>query len=470
MSINPILKKIVTTKLADCLNGEPEGLQRLFDFYHSKDIQLDSANQNFIESLETSLQDDTAFAKIFLRIGREASKSYRQKLVANLIFNQFIAGKVKREALSTGENRIPNLIVVSPTMRCNLNCTGCYSGLYTKDGELSEQELDKLFGEIREMGIYFVVISGGEPYLLKDSLLRLFKKYNDMFFLTYTNGTLIDEAVAIQLGRLGNVAPAISVEGWEKETDARRGPNTWNKILGTMSRLRKNGVLFGMSVTVTAQNMEIVTDDRFVEFFMEKGVLFGWYFMFMPVGKDPMLELVMTPQQRVSCGERIRSLRDRYPLFLADFWNDGDAVGGCLAAGRSYIHILNSGKVEPCVFAHFGADNIREKPLLEIVNSPFFKDIRKRFPYNETANLKRPCMIIDNPQVLRDIVRKHQAASGHTHAEAIVSDPDVIQWVDRYAQEFAALTDPEWEKIINDPENRWYKNGPEYQELFHDNW
>lgn len=470
MFINPIVKKMIATKLADCLNGEPEGLQKLIGFYHSKDIQLDPANQNFIESLETSLQDDTAFAKIFLRIGREASKSYRQKLVTNLIFNQFIAGKARRDAISNGEDRIPSVIVVSPTMRCNLNCTGCYSGLYTKDGELSEQELDKLFGEIRKMGIYFVVISGGEPYLLKDVLLRLFKKYNDMFFLTYTNGTLIDEAVAMQLGRLGNVAPAISVEGWEKETGARRGPNTWNKILGTMSNLRKNGVLFGISVTVTTQNMEIVTDERFIEFFMEQGVLFGWYFMFMPVGKDPMLELVMTPQQRVLCGERVRSLRDRYPLFLADFWNDGDAVGGCLAAGRSYVHILNSGKVEPCVFAHFGADNIREKPLLEIVNSPFFKDIRRRFPYNETGNLKRPCMIIDNPQVLRDIVHKHQAVSGHTHAEAIVSDPEVVQWVDRYAQEFAALTDPEWEKMINDPENRWYKKGPEYQELFLDNW
>ncbi len=188
--------------------------------------------------------------------------------------------------------------------------------------------------------------------------------------------------------------------------------------------------------------------------------------MFMPVGKDPMLELMMTPQQRVLCGQRVRALRDKYPLFLADFWNDGDIVGGCLAAGRLYVHILSNGNVEPCVFAHFGVDNVREKPLLEIVNSPFFKDIRRRFPYNEKGNLKRPCMIIDNPQVLRDSVHRCGAVSSHARAEAIVSDPAVVKWIDRYAEEFAALTDPEWEKMINDPNNPWYREGQKYKKLF----
>ncbi len=461
-----ILKRTAIKRVAACINGRVEDLKKLIVFYREHDFPPDMAMQNFINTLDASIRDGTNFAKIFLRIGKETSKSCREKLVANLIFNQFVTGRARREALSGGEDRVPAFIVVSPTMRCNLKCHGCYSGLYPTEGELSEQELDHLFGEIRNMGMYFVVISGGEPYLLKDVLLRLFKKYNDMFFLTYTNGTLIDENVAMQLGKLGNVAPAISVEGWEKETVVRRGPNTWGKILGAMSNLRKNGVFFGMSVTATKHNMEIITDEKFAEFFMDKGILFGWYFMFMPVGKDPMLELMMTPQQRVLCGQRVRALRDKYPLFLADFWNDGDIVGGCLAAGRSYVHILNNGSVEPCVFAHFSTDNIRKKPLLEIVNSPFFKDVRGQFPFNPEGNLKRPCAIIDNPKVMRGAVQRHYATSNHARAEAIVSDPTVMRWIDCYAKEFAALTDPEWEKIINDPNSRWYKKGQEYKNLF----
>ncbi len=461
-----MLKRAIVKRVAACISGKIEDLEKLILFYREHNFPPNAEMQNFIDKLAASIKNETNFAKIFLRLGKETSKSCREKFVTNLIFNQFVTGRAKREAFSEGENRIPSFVVVSPTMRCNLNCPGCYSGLYAKRGELSEQELDDLFSEIRDMGVYFIVISGGEPYLLKDALLRLFKKYDDMFFLTFTNGVLLDERVAMQLGKLGNVAPAISIEGWEKETAARRGPNTWGKILSTMLNLRRNGVPFGISVTATRYNMEIVTDEKFAEFFMAKGVLFGWYFMFMPVGKDPMLELMMTPQQRVLCGQRVRALRDKYPLFLADFWNDGDIVGGCLAAGRLYVHILNNGDVEPCVFAHFSVDNIREKPLLEIVNSPFFKDIRRQFPFNKEGNLKRPCMIVDNPQVLRNSIHKCGAVPSHARAEVIVSDPAVMKRIDRYAGEFAALTDPEWEKMINDPNNQWYREGQKYKKLF----
>ncbi|AEI15872.1 Radical SAM domain protein [Flexistipes sinusarabici DSM 4947] len=470
MFANSMFKKAFIGKIADCLNGEKEGLEKFLQFYRKSDIQLDPADQNFIESLESSINNDTAFARMFLRVGKETSRSYRKKLITNLIYNHFITGKAKRRELNNNlgdeEDIVPGFIVVSPTMRCNLNCAGCYSGLYSKGNELTEEELDNLFAEVRDMGIHFIVISGGEPYILKDTLLKLFKKYDDMFFLTYTNGTLIDDKTASELGRLGNVAPAISVEGWKEETEHRRGKGMWNNILDTMGRLRKNGVLFGISVTATRNNMEEVTSEDFIEFFMDRGAIFGWYFMFMPVGKDPVLELVMTPEQRLRCGERVNHLREKYPMFLADFWNDGQAVGGCLAAGRRYLHILHNGNVEPCVFAHFGVDNIREKPLLEIVNSPFFKDIRREFPYNEKGNLKRPCMIIDNPKVLRNAVRKHNAVSGHSSPDSLVDDPYIAQWMDEYAERFAELTDPVWEEMINDPNNRWYREGREYQELF----
>ena len=188
--------------------------------------------------------------------------------------------------------------------------------------------------------------------------------------------------------------------------------------------------------------------------------------MFMPVGKDPILELVPTPEQRVYCGKRVGELREKYPVFLADFWNDGPAVGGCLAGARSYLHVLNSGRIEPCVFAHFGMDNIRDKSILEAANSPFFRAIRARFPYNEEGNLKRPCMIIDNPQVLRDVVDEYLVPQGHQHSEDIIHDPNVVAWIDEYSQAFKALTDPEWEKAISDPSYRWYKGGTEYMNLF----
>ncbi len=461
---NALVKRVVVRKISNSLTGDIKDLKKMVKL--SRKFKVNLSVKNFIDSLGDSVDNGGTLAKLLLRIGKTMSPSYRKKIVRNLIYNQYVYGAKKRQEMSTGENWVPTLFVMSPTMRCNLNCTGCYAGLYTKDGDLPESEVDRMLGEARDLGIYFVVISGGEPYIQKDMLFRMFKKYNDMFFLTYTNGTFLDKKAAKKLAKLGNVAAAISVEGYEKETDERRGEGVFKKILTAMDNLKREGVLFGISVTYTRNNIDTVTDEKFIEYFINKGAVFGWYFMFMPVGKDPILDLVPTPKQRVYTGDKVAELRGKYPIFLGDFWNDGPAVGGCLAGGRQYLHILNSGNVEPCVFAHFSKDNIKGKTFLEVANSPFFKAIRGRFPYNNNANLRRPCMIIDNPEVLRDVVDEYNVCPGHSHSESIVQDPEVVKWVNNYAEEFRNLVDPRWEREINDPNNRWYKEGDEYKDLF----
>jgi len=42
----------------------------------------------------------------------------------------------------------------------------------------------------------------------------------------------------------------------------------------------------------------------------------------------------------------------------------------------------------------------------------------------------------------------------------------VVEWIDRYAEEFRELTDPVWLELIEDPTYRWYKHGKEYRGLF----
>jgi MoaA/NifB/PqqE/SkfB family radical SAM enzyme len=457
-------RRLVTDRIAGGLTGRFEDLKRL-----SALMQTPVSNPGlaaFLHGLQKDIAAEAGLAKLFVRVGQVASQRCKRKLIGNLIYNWSVMGARKRAALSREGWWVPGFLVMSPTMRCNLKCTGCYSGLYSKEGELSEGEIDDLIRQSRQFGGYFTVISGGEPYLLSDMWLRLFRKYNDMYFLTYTNGTLLDERTVKALARLGNVAPGISVEGFKGETDRRRGAGVFETVEAAVERLRRHGVIYGLSVTYTRENVEVITRDDFVEYWLDRGALFAWYFMFMPVGKDPVLDLVPTPEQRVYCGQRVTELRRKYPILLADFWNDGPAAGGCLAGARTYLHILNSGRIEPCVFAHFGVDNIREKRVLEAANSPFFKAIRQEFPYNDNGNLKRPCMIIDNPEVLRRLVDEYLVPQGHTHSEDIIHDPKVVAWVDRYAQRFKELTDPVWEAQIQDPSDRWYKEKEEYKNLF----
>jgi MoaA/NifB/PqqE/SkfB family radical SAM enzyme len=456
--------KLASRGISRCLTGKPEDLRKL--------LRLESvAPKNhvlsaFLRRLGCDLDQGTGLGSLLLHVGRHANSGQKRRLVENLFFNWMVTGTRIRRSLRTLDYWVPFFIVISPTMRCNLSCTGCYSALYSKDGELSEAELDGILAECRRIVIHLVVISGGEPYLMREPLLRLFSKYTDIFFLTFTNGTLFDEPLVRALERSGNVAPAISVEGYEEHTDRRRSPGVYARIAETMAMLRAHRVIFGISVTYTRDNVDLVTDDAFVEHYCRNGAVFGWYFMFMPVGQDPILDLVPTPEQRVRCGQKVKDLRQRYPIFLADFWNDGPAVGGCLAGGRRYLHILNSGRVEPCVYAHFGVDSIRERSLLDAANSPFFRAIRQAFPFNESGNLRRPCMIMDNPGVLRRLVAEYVVPQGHAHAEDLVQDPEVVRWIDGYAERMERLTEEEWRRKIEDPASRWYKEGDEYKLLF----
>ncbi len=324
-------------------------------------------------------------------------------------------------------------------MRCNLNCFGCYAGEYSKREELETWRIEDLLKQAKDMGIYFITISGGEPFIRPD-LLDIFAKFNDMYFQVYTNGTLIDKELARKLAEVGNVLPAISVEGWAKETEARRGPGAFQKILTAMENLRQEGVLFGFSATVTRQNNEQIVSEEFINFWAAQGCFIGWYFNYIPIGKKPSLELMPTPQQRIERLKKLAELRHRVPIVLADFWNDGPLVGGCIAGDR-YLHINSRGDVEPCVFVHFAVDNIKDKPLVEILNSQFFQAIRRRQPYS--PNYYRPCMIIDHPHILRQVVGECQAHPTHIGADSLISD--LFADLEQYARDYGRLADRLWQ-------------------------
>lgn len=367
------------------------------------------------------------------------SKNVRKKLVESFIYNALIHGTRKARAYKEEHNcHVPIFFVISPTMRCNLNCYGCYAGEYTKKDDLPFELLDRILTEAKEMGIYFLTISGGEPFFRKD-LLDLYEKHNDMYFQIYTNGTLIDKELAKKLAELGNVLPCISVEGFEKETDLRRGKGAFKKITQAMDNLREAGCLFGFSATATRENNELIVSDKFVNFYEKKGCFIGWYFNYIPIGKKPCTELMPTSDQRAYRLKRLNKLREKpREIVMADFWNDGYLTGGCIAGGRAYFHINVNGDVEPCVFCHFAKDNIKNVSLREAVNSDFFEAIRSKQPYNE--NYLLPCMIIDNNEVLQEVVKKCKAYPTHKGADTIIKRP-ICSCLNSLSKEWQEIAD-----------------------------
>lgn len=381
----------------------------------------------------------------FLEIVSKKSPACRKKLIRNFFINAVFRGNKKRKEFSkrNGTSR-PFFFVISPSMRCNLHCIGCYAGNYPRGDKLSYDVIDKIFNDAKTMGIYFVTVSGGEPFFRED-ILDLFARHDDIYFQVFTNGTLIDKPLAKRISELGNVAPVISCEGFEKETDYRRGKGTFERISRAMDNLRDAGVIFGFSTVPAAYNYSTLLKEKYYKFLVDKGVLFGWFFQYIPIGSNPKTDLMLTPEQRVVLHDRVKEIRNKYPLFVADFWNDGPYVEGCLAAGRTnggYFHINSNGDIEPCVFAHFAADNIldiyrRGGHLWDALNSPFFKEIRAGQPWNKLHQM--PCMIIDNPQCLRKVVKKTHPYPTHEGAESIVESPAIIKHLNNYSKELGEI-------------------------------
>lgn len=381
--------------------------------------------------------------RMFRRVMTELSPHCLKKVAHTLFINGLLRSSSIRETFAEEHGFSPPFtVLISPSMQCNLKCLGCYAGKYVQEKGLPADLIDRILGEARSMGCLFIVFSGGEPMTRADDLFRLIEKYEDMYFMFYTNGTLITDAVADELYRLGNAGAVISMEGFEDATDARRGKGVYRRIMAAMDRLKDRGVPFGTSLTITRKNVEDITSDAFFEHLYNKGVMLTWIFLFMPVGKDADVSLMPTPEQREYLRNRDIALRSKYPIFIADFWNDAPYVGGCIAGGRNYIHINANGDVEPCVFTHVAVDTIYNKSLLEVLESDFFRFIRSKQPYSE--NMLTPCMIIDNPDVFRHVVKSCGARPTHEGAEDVFTR--FKDDLDDYGRRVRALFDPIWER------------------------
>jgi MoaA/NifB/PqqE/SkfB family radical SAM enzyme len=427
--------------LAGLLRDLPPARQALLLGLHGS-VTGDDARGPVVAGLLRNLEDNPGFAAWLRRLATELGDRAVEVFFRNLVVKHAVEGHRKRLACLTRHGFFgPHTIVINPTMACNLRCTGCYAAGFDRAQHMDYALLRKVLGEARELGVHFVTVSGGEP-LLYPHLERMAEEFDDLVFMVYTNATLLDEERVARLERRGNLWPAISVEGYAAETDRRRGPGVYAAVERAMRLLRRAGVMFGFSATPTRENSDLIADDRFLDHWLERGVLFGWMFQYLPLGRDPDVGLMSTPAQR----DRLRAATRRWslgrPIFVGDFWNDGACVGGCLSASK-YCYVATDGAVQPCTFVPFATHNVRDHGLVEIFTSPLFRAIRQAQPYDK--NLLRACKIIDRPECLRAIVAATGARPTYPGADAIVSRPEVTAHLDRYAREWEVLSDAAWQ-------------------------
>ena len=390
-----------------------------------KKMVKDDLHLKVLNKLDERLSDPTnVYADFVKRIIMGTDTNVILKLVPPFV-NAVVKSYDRRlAAMKEHGCNIPWAILIDITTACNLKCTGCWAAEYGNKLNMSYDDLNKIIQEGKALGTYVYLYTGGEPLVRKADLIRICKENPDCLFLTFTNGTLCDDAFADQLKEVGNMILTISIEGNEETTDSRRGQGTYKATLAAMARLKERGVPFGLSLCYTKNNADVISSDEYVDFLIEQGAIFAWLFTFVPVGCSSTAELMATAEQRKKMYDQVRKWRFKEvkPLFMIDFFNDGEYVGGCVAGGKQYFHISANGDCEPCVFAHYSNVNIKDpdKHVLDALKSPIFMAYKARQPFSD--NMLRACPVMDNPGALKKMVLESGAKSTDLQSPEKVED------------------------------------------------
>ena len=275
---------------------------------------------------------------------------------------------------------VPPVMYLSITDTCNLKCLGCFVKVRPRstEPEMTTEELRRFLEEAQEIGISIVYIAGGEPFARND-LLKITEKFPKIIFPIFTNGLLLDKQRIDQLRKQQHVIPLLSIEGLEKETDTRRGEGVFQKVKNTICILDSKNILFGMSITVTRNNIILVTSESFIQTISNFGCKL---FMFVEyISPDTTCqELTLSQEQSNYLKETINTFDASLPGKFYCFPGDEKEYGGCLGSGRGFAHINAQGQLEPCPFAPFSDTNIKQTPLIEALKSDLLQSIREVHP------------------------------------------------------------------------------------------
>jgi len=338
-------------------------------------------NQAFFARAASRAFGNALFSGNPLRAARNAAKA------AGIAVFQRKQGRRRAAAESEGRT-VPGILIASVTRRCNLRCAGCYSQALRPDAsaELGDERFLELFREAAELGVGTIMSAGGEP-LLRRRLLEGAAGIPGIVFPVFTNGSLLDEGY-LDLFSRARMLPILSIEGDAAFTAERRGTGVHERVMENCATLRKRGALFGFSVTLTSKNADSVLSERFLDGVAASGAAVLFLIEYVPVAAGSG-HLVLSDAQKADLSRPGRF--DRYPFMTVSLPGDEEAFGGCLAAGRGFVHLADDGALEACPFAPYSDTNAAALGLRGALDSPLMKAIRAR--HSELTETKGGCAL-----------------------------------------------------------------------------
>ncbi len=349
---------------------------------------------------------DAQVARVFRYAARAAWRNPRQVL----FFSRIGAAQARSARVRAGLRKqgvqVPPLLIASITNRCNLKCRGCYARARKHTGwpELTDEQWAGLFAQAKELGVSVIMLAGGEP-LLRPGILDVTRRFPGIIFPLFTNGMLFDDAVIRRLRALPQVIPVLSIEGWEPETDTRRGIGVFETVAGAAGRLGEAGLFYGTSLTVTRRNFAAVTEEGLVQALIGTGCRMFVFVEYTPA-EPGTEELTLLPAQRTKLVEFSTGLQVRSRAVFMVFPGDEEQFGGCLAAGRGFVHVGPGGSLEPCPFAPYSDVSVATMPLKDALQSNLLRQIRDN--HAELKETRGGCALWRNREWVEALAKKSE--------------------------------------------------------------
>jgi MoaA/NifB/PqqE/SkfB family radical SAM enzyme len=330
-----------------------------------------SEDGNYIHLIDESIRN--IFKSASAIVLKDPSQAY---FLLKTVRWQKRAAEIRQKWREDGIH-VPPFMFVSITNRCNLKCMGCFPRAKhrLRMPEMSESKLRGIIEEARELGISFILLAGGEP-LVRPEILDITKDFPEIIFPLITNGLLIDEELLQRVSGQKNVVPLISLEGYRKETDNRRGKGVYDHLQGVIRQMRDDNIFFGLSFTITKLNFDTVTNEDFIKYFLDLACKLFFFVEYVPIEQGPE-NWILTEKQRDNLIKRTYDFGAHLPGLFFAFPGNEEKFGGCLSAGRGFVHVNPEGNLEPCPFVPYSDTNLRDSSLKEALRSQFLREIRQ---------------------------------------------------------------------------------------------
>ena len=352
--------------------------------------------KNYIHTFEDQLSDT------FLHAGHILTLKRRDMLFWYRMKKHQKRAAQKRLEMKEKGYQIPPVMICSLTTECNLDCKGCYSRvLHQKQPDaFTPANFRIMLKEAQYLGISTIFLAGGEPFMRKD-LLEVTAGFPSIMFPVFTNGLLIDDDMLQRIKKQKNIIPLVSVEGNAMHTSERRGITTWKQVKLLMDSLAAAKVCWGISITLTRDNFYDCISHNYLDQISRSGARLTFLIEYVPIARSTA-NLTLTTNQKQMLNRYVQDIRSKRNHMIFAFPGDEEQFGGCLAAGRGFIHVNAAGMLEACPFAPWSDCSVLDNGLLEGLLSPVMQTIRQNHHLLEEG--KGGCALWHNKEKVSELL------------------------------------------------------------------